>query len=143
MTIMIFLYLRMGLRIRKTTQFGKNTAVHGESKQVQSKRAILKMLGKNIKYHKSTWEISFVLKLNLFFAAAVVLAFFICWAPFHAQRLLYVMYYDYEWKFASDEVYGIINEKLFYITGCFYYFSSTVNPILYNVLSVKYRWVFI
>ena len=56
MTIMIFLYLRMGLRIRKTTQFGKNTAVHGESKQVQSKRAILKMLGKNIKY-KSTWEI--------------------------------------------------------------------------------------
>ena len=49
MTIMIFLYLRMGLRIRKTTQFGKNTAVHGESKQVQSKRAILKMLGKNIK----------------------------------------------------------------------------------------------
>ena len=46
MTIMIFLYLRMGLRIRKTTSFGKNTAVHGESKQVQSKRAILKMLGK-------------------------------------------------------------------------------------------------
>ena len=34
-----------------------------------------------------------------------------------------------------------MNEKLFYITGCFYYFSSTVNPILYNVMSVKYRKV--
>ena len=43
---MIFLYLRMGLRIRKTASFGRNTAVHGESTQVQSKRAILKMLGK-------------------------------------------------------------------------------------------------
>ena len=35
----------------------------------------------------------------------------------------------------------VMNEKLFYITGCFYYFSSTVNPILYNVMSVKYRKV--
>ena len=33
-----------------------------------------------------------------------------------------------------------INEKLYYVTGCFYYFSSTVNPILYNLLSVKYRY---
>ena len=71
----------------------------------------------------------------------MVLAFFICWAPFHAQRLLYVIYYDHQWKFASDETYQLINEKLFYITGCFYYFSSTVNPILYNVMSVKYRYV--
>ena len=73
--------------------------------------------------------------------AAVVVAFFICWAPFHAQRLLYVIYYEYGWKFVDDDVYAQINEKLFYITGCFYYFSSTVNPILYNVLSVKYRYV--
>ena len=45
MTIMVFLYLRMGFKIRKTASFGKNTAVHGESKSVQSKKAILKMLG--------------------------------------------------------------------------------------------------
>ncbi len=75
-------------------------------------------------------------------SAAVVLAFFICWAPFHTQRLLYVAFYEYRWDFVSESVYQQINEKLFYITGCFYYFSSTVNPILYNVMSVKYRWVF-
>ena len=45
MAIMVFLYLRMGFKIRKTASFGKNTAVHGESKSVQSKKAILKMLG--------------------------------------------------------------------------------------------------
>ena len=55
MTIMIFLYVRMGLRIRKTATFGKNTAVHGESKQAQSKKAILKMLGeKTAKFHRYT-----------------------------------------------------------------------------------------
>ena len=45
MTIMLFLYIRMGLRIRRTAQFGRNTAVHGESTQQQSRKAILKMLG--------------------------------------------------------------------------------------------------
>ena len=67
----------------------------------------------------------------------MVLAFFICWAPFHAQRLLYVTWT--KWEFPSN--FHEINEKLFYISGCFYYLSSTVNPILYNVMSAKYRWV--
>ena len=39
----------------------------------------------------------------------------------------------------SSGTYQLINEKLIYISGCFYYFTSTVNPILYNVMSVKYR----
>lgn len=34
------------------------------------------------------------------------------------------------------------NEWIYHITGCFYYFSSTVNPILYNVMSAKYRNAF-
>ena len=47
MTIMIFLYVAMGLRIRRPAAFGKNTAVHADkTKQAQSKKAILKMLGK-------------------------------------------------------------------------------------------------
>lgn len=35
-----------------------------------------------------------------------------------------------------------MNEWLYYIAGCFYYFSSTINPILYNLMSVKYRLAF-
>lgn len=65
-----------------------------------------------------------------------MVAFFLCWAPFHAQRLLYV-YAD-----RSAPYYSVINEWLFYIAGCFYYFSSTINPILYNLMSVKYRLAF-
>ena len=64
-----------------------------------------------------------------------MIAFFLCWAPFHAQRLLYL--------YARDApYYNEINEWMYYIAGCFYYFSSTINPILYNLMSVKYRLAF-
>ena len=32
-----------------------------------------------------------------------------------------------------------INEYMMYISGVTYYISSTINPILYNVMSAKYR----
>lgn len=64
---------------------------------------------------------------------AVVITFFICWAPFHAQRLLYVYQVS-----AFDD----INNWLYPLGGCLYYFSTTVNPILYNVMSAKYRMAF-
>ncbi|XP_071641965.1 neuropeptides capa receptor-like isoform X2 [Temnothorax longispinosus] len=65
--------------------------------------------------------------------SAVVITFFICWAPFHAQRLMYV----YQVSAFND-----INEWLYPLGGCLYYFSTTVNPILYNVMSAKYRLAF-
>ncbi|KFM79568.1 Neuropeptides capa receptor, partial [Stegodyphus mimosarum] len=57
---------------------------------------------------------------------AVVIAFFICWAPFHAQRLLAVYVAPKDWTRRLR----IVNEILYYTAGCFYYFSATVNPIL-------------
>ena len=72
--------------------------------------------------------------LSGFTTAAVVLAFFLCWAPFHAQRLSYVY-------FKKSLVFRTINEYLYYVSGFLYYLSATVNPILYNLMSLKYRWV--
>ena len=40
----------------------------------------------------------------------MVIAFFVCWAPFHAQRLLYV--YAKQSPYYADA-----NEVMFYITG--------------------------
>lgn len=79
--------------------------------------------------------ISFYPRLIVSFLAAVVLAFFLCWLPFHAQRLAYIY-------FSDSRVYRMINEYLFYISGVLYYFSATVNPILYNLMSLKYRHAF-
>ncbi|CAB3232742.1 unnamed protein product [Arctia plantaginis] len=67
--------------------------------------------------------------------AAVVVAFFVCWAPFHFQRLFFI--YG-----TSSPHYHIINEYLFHVAGAFYYISATVNPILYNVMSHRYRIAF-
>ena len=35
-----------------------------------------------------------------------------------------------------------LNEYLYYVSGFLYYLSATVNPILYNLMSLKYRHAF-
>jgi len=47
-------------------------------------------------------------------SVAVVVAFFICWAPFHAQRLLTI--YNKEWTPLLHD----IQSALFYISGNIY-----------------------
>ena len=72
-------------------------------------------------------------------AVAVVVAFFICWAPFHAQRLM-VMYMT-----KSDDpsdIRNVIQHVLYYVSGVLYYVSSVINPILYNIMSLKFRQAF-
>ncbi|XP_003696837.2 neuropeptides capa receptor-like [Apis florea] len=115
MLIILVVYTRMGLKIRNSTNNTLNSVVqgsiHGDSRQIQSRRSVIKML------------------------SAVVILFFICWAPFHTQRLLYV--YAQESDYYPD-----LNEWLYILSGCLYYFSTTINPILYNLMSMKYRKAF-
>ena len=42
----------------------------------------------------------------------------------------------------SEEYYYISNENLMYITGVFLYLNSTINPVIYNLISAKYRKAF-
>ncbi|XP_044734830.1 neuropeptides capa receptor-like [Chrysoperla carnea] len=113
MLVILILYARMGYRIRNRTRGTQlqNGSVHGENRHSQNRKAIIRML------------------------AAVVIAFFLCWAPFHAQRLLFIYFQDIPH-------FNTINAWMFYITGILYYVSSTVNPILYNVMSNRYRVAF-
>ncbi|XP_049878431.1 neuropeptides capa receptor-like [Pectinophora gossypiella] len=114
--LILCLYVRMGLHIRSTRVMEKtksllNGHVHGETRQAKSRKAIIRML------------------------AAVVIAFFVCWAPFHVQRVFYI--YGY-----ALPQFHVINEHLFNVAGALYYVSATVNPILYNVMSGRYRIAF-
>ncbi|KAF2880628.1 hypothetical protein ILUMI_25547, partial [Ignelater luminosus] len=113
MCIIAIQYTRMGLRISKQTRrLGVNGSVHrGSNRRSQSHKAVIRML------------------------AAVVIGFFVCWAPFHAQRLLVIYGRDFPY-------YHELNAWMFYITGILYYFSSTLNPVLYNVMSNRYRNAF-
>ncbi|CAL1281423.1 unnamed protein product [Larinioides sclopetarius] len=69
-------------------------------------------------------------------SVAVVIAFFICWAPFHAQRLMAV--YITEPTEADYEIYSYLTN----VSGVCYYVSATINPILYSILSLKFRHAF-
>uniref|UniRef100_A0A182JGG2 G-protein coupled receptors family 1 profile domain-containing protein n=1 Tax=Anopheles atroparvus TaxID=41427 RepID=A0A182JGG2_ANOAO len=116
MLIMVVLYGRMGMQIRSRTQrtveLGvRNGSVNGPSRVSQSRKAIIRML------------------------AAVVITFFVCWAPFHAQRLLFL--YARDWQH-----FNTVNTWLFSVAGWLYYVSCTINPILYNVMSHRYRVAF-
>ncbi|XP_052465565.1 neuromedin-U receptor 2-like [Carassius gibelio] len=63
----------------------------------------------------------------------VVLVFAICWAPFHIDRLL--------WSFITswtDHMHNIF-EYVHIISGVLFYLSSAVNPLIYNLLSSRFR----
>lgn len=62
----------------------------------------------------------------ILYIVAVVVAFFVCWMPFHTQRLLAV--YVNSWSSVSIAVHNI----LFYISGVTYYLSAIINPVLYR-----------
>ncbi|XP_074033554.1 neuromedin-U receptor 2-like [Leptinotarsa decemlineata] len=71
---------------------------------------------------------------------AVVVAFFICWAPFHTQRLLAVYL-----STASEEIQQMFFDfylYLMYTSGVLYFVSTCVNPVLYHIMSNKFRKAF-
>ncbi|KAG7217522.1 hypothetical protein INR49_021449 [Caranx melampygus] len=66
----------------------------------------------------------------------LVVVFGICWAPFHTDRLM--------WSFISDwsDYHLEMFEYVHIISGVFFYLSSAVNPILYNLMSTRFREMF-
>ncbi|XP_076582875.1 neuromedin-U receptor 1 [Chaetodon auriga] len=66
----------------------------------------------------------------------LVVVFAICWAPFHTDRLM--------WSFISDwtDSHLEIFQYVHIISGVFFYLSSAVNPILYNLMSTRFREMF-
>nr|XP_022919695.1 pyrokinin-1 receptor-like [Onthophagus taurus] len=73
---------------------------------------------------------------------AVVVAFFICWAPFHAQRLFAIYVTPPSDSIDKRRIYLKIYEIMTYISGVLYYVSTTINPVLYNIMSNKFREAF-
>ncbi|CAF0850552.1 unnamed protein product [Adineta ricciae] len=65
---------------------------------------------------------------------AVVIAFIICYAPFHMQRLI-TSRPTAQLSQTQQRVYRIF----YFISGILYYIGATVNPIFYHLFSRKYR----
>uniref|UniRef100_H3AE32 Growth hormone secretagogue receptor type 1 n=2 Tax=Latimeria chalumnae TaxID=7897 RepID=H3AE32_LATCH len=73
------------------------------------------------KHHKQTVRI----------LAVVVLAFAICWLPFHIGRSLFNNITEISLADFS-QYFNIVSLMLFYL-------SASINPVLYNLMSKKYR----
>ncbi|RCN51934.1 7 transmembrane receptor [Ancylostoma caninum] len=71
---------------------------------------------------------------------SLVISFYVCWLPFHIQRLLSLFITHHKGN-VSPTV-DTLSTLVFYISGCCYYSNSATNPILYNVFSQKYRKAF-
>uniref|UniRef100_A0A7E4VHL3 G_PROTEIN_RECEP_F1_2 domain-containing protein n=1 Tax=Panagrellus redivivus TaxID=6233 RepID=A0A7E4VHL3_PANRE len=65
----------------------------------------------------------------------VSIVFFACYLPYHVERLI-VRYYGESCKQSS------LCLLLYPITGLLQYVSATLNPIIYNLMSVKFRTAF-
>ncbi|XP_037945834.1 uncharacterized protein LOC119678205 isoform X1 [Teleopsis dalmanni] len=70
---------------------------------------------------------------------AVAVTFFLCWAPFHAQRLMAV--YGSTAGIES-KIFNDIFHILDYTSGVLYFLSTCINPLLYNIMSHKFREAF-
>ncbi|XP_042271517.1 neuromedin-U receptor 1 [Thunnus maccoyii] len=66
----------------------------------------------------------------------LVVVFAICWAPFHTDRLMWSFIND--WTDSHMEIFQYVH----IISGVFFYLSSAVNPILYNLMSTRFREMF-
>ncbi|CAH2301803.1 G- coupled receptor 39-like [Pelobates cultripes] len=62
----------------------------------------------------------------------------VCWLPFQARRLMTVLRSKNEWT----ETYYRLYITLQPITNCFYYLSSCLTPLLYNLTSRNFRQAF-
>ena len=69
----------------------------------------------------------------------LVVMFGICWAPFHTDRLMW-SFID-QWASGQVEIFQAY-EYVHVISGVFFYLSSAVNPILYNLMSTRFREMF-
>ncbi|XP_069566695.1 growth hormone secretagogue receptor a [Brachyistius frenatus] len=64
----------------------------------------------------------------------VVLAFVLCWLPFHVGRYLQFRSLD-----APSPLLSVLSEYCNFVSVVLFYLSAAINPILYNTMSWKYR----
>ncbi|XP_023680164.1 growth hormone secretagogue receptor type 1-like [Paramormyrops kingsleyae] len=66
--------------------------------------------------------------------AVVVFAFVLCWLPFHVGRYLISKSSE-----AGSPLVSLISQYCNLVSFVLFYLSAAINPILYNIMSKKYR----
>ncbi|XP_015271093.1 PREDICTED: neurotensin receptor type 1 [Gekko japonicus] len=70
---------------------------------------------------------------------AVVIAFVVCWLPYHVRRLMYCYVPEDQW---TDFLFDFYH-YFYMLTNILFYVSSAINPVLYNLVSANFRQIFL
>ncbi|XP_056143592.1 growth hormone secretagogue receptor type 1-like [Lampris incognitus] len=62
----------------------------------------------------------------------IVLVFVLCWLPFHVGRTLFSLSLGSSVMYYLSQYFNLVSSVLFYL-------SAAVNPLLYNLMSARYR----
>ncbi|XP_072543127.1 neuromedin-U receptor 1 [Salminus brasiliensis] len=114
------LYLLIGLQLRQETLTDNTKAWPG-----QGRIYIAQSIQQRAKHRQVTKML-----------VVLVIVFGICWAPFHIDRVMW-SYIDH-WTKERHHIFEFVHLA----SGIFFYLSSVVNPILYNLMSSRFRDMF-
>lgn len=70
---------------------------------------------------------------------AVVIAFFFCYSPFHAQRVMAAVFGRLDPNVQVTKQVEQLFNFFTHISGITYYLSACLNPVLYQVFSKKFQ----
>uniref|UniRef100_A0A1I8GLH3 G_PROTEIN_RECEP_F1_2 domain-containing protein n=1 Tax=Macrostomum lignano TaxID=282301 RepID=A0A1I8GLH3_9PLAT len=125
MLLMLYMYLRIGAAVQGSLRryprlLGRRYRTAGAADQERpasgpskGRRALVKLL------------------------AALVLAFFFCYAPFHLSRILGDLVQRE--SYCQSCLVTAVNQTLYLVSGLLYFASSIANPVLYSLMSAKFR----
>ncbi|OBS72726.1 hypothetical protein A6R68_12704 [Neotoma lepida] len=124
MIVISVLYLLIGLRLRRERTLLQEEFAGGKiaaTRNICSRRLQLRDRGR-----RQVTKMLF----------ALVVVFGICWAPFHADRLM--------WSFVSHWTEGLVVafQSVHVVSGVFFYLGSAANPVLYSLMSSRFRETF-
>ncbi|XP_039998802.1 neuromedin-U receptor 1-like isoform X2 [Xiphias gladius] len=119
MLIISILYLLIGLKLRRERIMTMVDTRCGFGPESLSRPHKQKLSQRNVQVTKML--------------CVLVVVFGLCWAPFHVDRLV--------WSYinTSCEEHLKIFEHVHIVSGVFFYLSSAINPILYNLMSTRFR----
>jgi neuromedin U receptor 1 len=115
MILICVLYILISIKLKSTKLIRRNSSEQNQS-IINNQAYVIRML------------------------VAVVATFFICWAPFHMQRLMAV--YGSLFSHSISVWFHRIYAALTYVSGVLYFLSTCINPVLYSLMSNKFRRAF-
>ncbi|OCT79000.1 neurotensin receptor type 1 [Xenopus laevis] len=117
---------------------------HGSLKPISSSSGVKKPFASGATF-KSSLTVSSEpnriqpLQHSIYMLRAVVIAYVVCWLPYHARRLMFCYIPDDYWTGFLYTFY----HYFYMLTNTLFYVSSAVNPILYNMVSSSFRELFL